>query len=256
MTEEERDVVRDRLNALGAEAERAWQELTCPRPARFWTVALQRGQWTAAERQHLQSCPHCRAAEGKVHMAVQVHVAPVAAALVLVAARLLRRLPAVSRLADLAATPPPVRLSFPDDPDLEALLLLDQGEHWLQFEHRNVPAATLVLVTVAHAAAPAWSRFLVLRPGVDHAVARCRVEAALRDERDCQLAVRIISSPAALQAADATLLQQSFDVARRDDVAALPAWESWARAARQQVGEQTPLARIFEEIVTQASRGA
>lgn len=250
MTEpKENDLVRDRLAAIHAEAERAWQDLTCPRPARFWNIALKRGEWTAEERRHVQSCPQCQAAEAKVYMAVQGRALPVAAVMVLVAARLLRRLPVASQFADLASAPPEQRLAFADDPDLGGVLFRDQGAHWLHLEHQRLPAGTLLLLTVADAAAPGWSRYLVLRSGFEHAVARCQLDAALPDDgRERQLAVRIIPSPAALVANDGPLLRQSYADASRDDPAARAAWESWARAARQETGVPGEIVQVLDEI--------
>jgi hypothetical protein len=238
------------------DAERAWQQLACPRPARFWNVALELDEWTADERQHVESCAHCRAAAEQVLAAarnpavtVQVAAAVLVAGMVLVARRLLRRLPA-KQYTDTTGPSPELRLSFDGDPHLEAVLFREQGEHWLRLEHRQLPAGTMVQVSVSEPGAPGWSRYLVLRADAKHVVARIRIESALPDDgRDRQLAVRILSA-AALSASDGMLLQQSFAAVSHDDPAARPAWESWARRARQEVADNPELVMVLDEIAS------
>jgi hypothetical protein len=240
---------------IDADAGRAWQQLACPRPARFWNVALELDEWTAEERQHVESCAHCRAAAQQVLAAarnsapaVQVAAAVFVAGMVLVAKRLLRRLPAVKQYTDTTGPSPELRLSFDGDPHLEAVLFREQGEHWLRLEHRRLPAGTLVQVSVSEPGAPGWSRYLVLHADAKLAVARIRIEAALPDDdRDRQLAVHILSA-AALSASAGPLLRQSFIEASHDDAAARPAWESWARRARQEVADNPELVRTLQEI--------
>jgi hypothetical protein len=174
--------------------------------------------------------------------------------MVLVAKRLLRRLPAAKQYMETTGPSSELRLSFDGDPHLEAVLFREQGEHWLRLEHRRLPAGTLVQVCVSEPGAPGWLRYLVLRADAKLAVARIRIESALPDDgRDRQLAVRILSA-AVLSASDSPLLRQSFIEACHDDAAARPAWESWARRARQEIADNPELVMVLDEIASPRHR--
>jgi hypothetical protein len=251
------------LTLLDQTAGQAWGRQTCPPAARFWHVALGLTSWAAPERTHLRGCARCRDYADQVKEAVHAVAARravvVAAALALVASRRLARLASANHFAAEAIPSPEVRLTFPSDPHLSAVLYRDGGgDHWLHLEHAQLPVGTLVHVVCADPDDPAtaWDRYVVLRRGFQYAVAQTQVEEALPgDGRERQLSIRVVP-PATLPAEAAGPLRESFARAQQDDPAATQpaadgtasAWQLWAgRALRG--GRLDPAVRaVLEEI--------
>src|SRR5262245_55324376 len=56
--------IRNILTQQLADARSAWEGSACPRPDRWWAVALKLSEWTDDERVHLAGCERClKAAE-------------------------------------------------------------------------------------------------------------------------------------------------------------------------------------------------
>jgi hypothetical protein len=249
--------------ALDAEAEQAWRQVDCPRASRFWGLALGQTDWTPEERRHIDACPQCRGYEAEVRQAVQARQVAAAAALAalvtLVARQRLARLAAASQFAEKPA-PAEIRLSFEADPQLTAILYREpDGSHWLGLEHTQLAPGTLlqVVLAVPQGSQPSWTRFVVLRKGFEHAVARLWVEEVFpADGPERELTVRLAPSASALLPEAAALLRDSFARARAEDPASaiptedvpIPAWQTWARAALREDGLSAVIRSVLEEI--------
>jgi hypothetical protein len=247
---------------------------TCLAPARFWQAQAGAASWTAAELQHLVGCRRCRDHLALVERAVTRTEALQAATAVGLAAavavhrarRAVVRLGAGPAFAAYATADTPVRLDFAEDADLAATLYRDRhGVHWLHLEHALLPPGTLlqVVLETPGGAGPTWARYVVLRPGLDHAVAETCVEEALpAGSAEQQLRVRVIASAAALPPEDAPALYQSFVRARSDDPAAVapdentptPAWRFWAERTLTDESVSGEIRFILQEILRTQAR--
>jgi hypothetical protein len=201
---------------------------------------------------HVQTCPHCRKMVEMYNDDVAVP-ALLAVALALVAQQKVRRQRAAGHCATDADAPSPRQVfTFPDDPGLSAVIRqAPDAMHWLHLEHTDLPAGTLLLIQFEGAGA-GWARFVVLRQGLEHAVARLRVEEALPPvEQEGGLSVSEVPSATDLGPNATGVLAESFAAVREQDPAAVAAWREWARQALAEEDLAADLRAALESI-TQA----
>jgi hypothetical protein len=204
-------------------------ESRCPRPSRLWQMATGADSGPD-ELRHILTCGRCRTRAAQV--AAASGDPPAAWAALAVAA--VKTRVARQRLGEpgALATGGKQVLTFDADPHLETVCAPEPaGVRWLSLEHRLFPPGLLLaLVIEVSGGAKPWVRYAMLRPGVPHAAARVQVEAAFacRGERQMRVEGVDLEDVPSLPGA---VVRESFEAAQRDDPAAVPHWQAWARDA-------------------------
>jgi hypothetical protein len=229
--------------AVGDALERMRQP-RCLRSARFWQLAAG-AQYSCQELCHLLRCGRCRAYTDRIAAALEGSPEPAAWAALCARAR-------VAAIAWRVAQQPLAvagdqRLTFGHDVHLSADCTKDAaGGCWLEIQHRLLPSGMPFVFSVgSSSAAVEWRRFVVLRDGSSSTAARllvpdCYVGQVLRVGKADLEDLATLSEPTALAA--------SFEAAVREDPAAVPHWQEWAREASCQTGLVASVGSLLERI--------
>jgi hypothetical protein len=217
-------------------------ESRCPRPSRLWQLAAG-AECSPDEWRHLVTCAPCRARVEQVAAAAGDAPASWSALAECAAVAAVKTRVARQRLSPLAEQ----QLTFEADPHLEVSWCRDRaGQRWLDLKHRVLPPGLLVVFVLDKTGSlKPWVRHAVLRDGPPHAAARVRVEDA-GGERQLHIEGVDLEDIPSLPPA---VLRESFEAARRDDLAAVPHWRTWAREAVRTPGLPARLRDLLGVIV-------
>jgi hypothetical protein len=216
-------------------------ESRCPRPSRLWQLAAGADS-SPDELRHILTCGACR---GRASQVAEAAGDPPAAWAALPAAAVRTRV-ARQQLSPLAGE---LRLDFEADPHLEASCGPDPvGVHWLGLRHRLLPPGLpFVVVLEAPGGERPWVRHAMLRVGAGHAAARVQIGEAFAAGGERQVRVEGIDLED-IPFLTAAVLRESVEAARRDDPAAVPHWQTWAREALTLTGLPARLREGLEGI--------
>jgi hypothetical protein len=216
----------------------------CLRPSRFWQLAAGE-ECKPDELRHLLGCGRCRTYTGQVAAALEGGPEPPSWASLNARVRVAAVRCRVAQQGLSKAGPQ--RLTFSNDAHLCAVCTTDPtGGRRLDVEHRLLPPGVpLVLLLDSRGSAEPWRRFVLLREGSHGAEACVRVETT---EDGMVLRVGRLDLEDLAGLAEPAPLRASYEAAARDDPAALPHWQVWAREAFTQTGLSAAIGSLLEEI--------